>query len=77
MRLPWTSGEDISVAVILNETQRWLRNATKEDLQDFVSTLTLDSTWNLEILNWFNTIDTGNRPFESPFHWAAFIAVGK
>jgi CHAT domain-containing protein len=73
----WTSGEDISVAVVLNETQRWLRNATKEDLQDFVSTLTLDGTWKSVIRRWFAQIKPGHKPFESPFHWAAFIAVGK
>jgi len=73
----WTSWKDISVAVVLNETQRWLRNATKEDLQDFVSTLTLDSTWKGVIRRWFAQIKPGHKPFESPFHWAAFIAVGK
>jgi CHAT domain-containing protein len=70
------SEKDVSVASVLNKSQHWLRNATKENMKKFVSTLTLDSTWNDEILDWFDNIETEYKPFESPFHWAAFIAVG-
>jgi CHAT domain-containing protein len=70
------SEKDVSVASVLNKSQHWLRNATKENLKKFVSTLTLDKTWNDEILYWFDHIETEYKPFESPFHWAAFIAVG-
>ncbi|MTJ23173.1 CHAT domain-containing protein [Dolichospermum sp. UHCC 0352] len=70
------SEKDVSVASVLNKSQHWLRNATKENMKKFVSTLTLDSTWNDEILDWFDKIETEYKPFESLFHWAAFIAVG-
>ena len=70
------SEQDVSVASVLNKSQHWLRNATKENLKKFVSTLTLDKTWNDEILDWFDNIKTEYKPFESPFDWAAFIAVG-
>ncbi|MEH1805976.1 CHAT domain-containing protein [Nostoc sp.] len=41
-----TASQDISVASALKEAQLWLRNATKEKLQEWADTLQLDSTWN-------------------------------
>ncbi|MBJ7295704.1 MAG: CHAT domain-containing protein, partial [Dolichospermum sp.] len=62
------SEKDVSVASVLNKSQHWLRNATKENMKKFVSTLTLDSTWNDEILDWFDKMETEYKPFESLFH---------
>jgi CHAT domain-containing protein len=71
------SNQDASVASALKEAQLWLRNATKEDLQKWTDKLSLDDTWKSEISGYFNTIEAGDKPFNSPYHWAAFTAVGK
>ncbi len=68
--------EDISVPVALNQAQTWLRDATKEDLQEWASNLPLDSTKKGKIRRQLRN-KTVEKPFNSPFHWAAFTAVGK
>lgn len=68
--------EDISVPLALNQAQTWLRDATKEDLQEWASNLPLDSTKKGKIRRQLRNT-TVEKPFNSPFHWAAFTAVGK
>ena len=68
--------EDISVSVALNQAQTWLRNATKEDLQKWTNDLPLDATKKGKIRRQLRNIDL-EKPFNSPFHWAAFTAIGR
>ncbi|MDZ8029804.1 CHAT domain-containing protein [Nostoc sp. DedSLP04] len=67
---------DMSIPLAMNQAQRWLRDATKEELQEWVKNLALDSTKKGKIRRQINNM-TGEQPFNSPFHWAAFTAVGK
>ncbi|MDZ7969419.1 MAG: tetratricopeptide repeat protein [Nostoc sp. DedSLP03] len=67
---------DMSIPLAMNQAQRWLRDATKEELQEWVKSLALDSTKKGKIRRQINNM-TGEQPFNSPFHWAAFTAVGK
>ncbi|MGF1990139.1 MAG: CHAT domain-containing protein [Nostoc sp. ZfuVER08] len=80
--------EDISVAVALNKAQNWLRNITWEDLENWANNLQLDSRNNREIersIRQMREIVAKNarsknideKPFQSPYHWAAFTAIGK
>ncbi len=68
--------EYISVPLALNQAQTWLRDATKEDLQEWANNLPLDSTKKGKIRRQLRN-KTVEKPFNSPFHWAAFTAVGK
>jgi CHAT domain-containing protein len=70
------SATDMSVPLAMNQAQRWLRDATKEELQQWMIQLSLDSTKKGKIRRLINTM-TGEKPFDSPYHWAAFTAVGK
>ncbi|NMG07169.1 CHAT domain-containing protein [Brasilonema sp. UFV-L1] len=70
------SATDMSVPLAMNQAQQWLRDATKEELHEWVKKLTLDSTNKGKIRRQINTM-TGEKPFDSPYHWAAFTAVGK
>ncbi len=67
---------DMSIPLAMNQAQRWLRDGTKEELQEWVKKLALDSTKKGKIRRQINNM-TGEQPFNSPFHWAAFTAVGK
>lgn len=69
--------EDISVPLALNQAQAWLRNATKEDLQEWASNLPLDDTWKGENSDYFENKNNEINPFKSPYYWAAFTAIGK
>ncbi|MEH2227864.1 CHAT domain-containing protein [Nostoc sp.] len=68
---------DMSVPLAMNQAQQWLRDATKEELQEWVKKLTLDSDNKGKIRRQINYKMTGEKPFNSPYHWAAFTAVGK
>ena len=69
--------ENISVPVALNQAQNWLRDATKEDLQEWTSNLQLNnSLQQVQLMVFFNQIEANSKPFKSPFYWAAFTAVG-
>jgi CHAT domain-containing protein len=75
---------DMPVPLALNQAQQWLRDATQEELQEWVKELQewvkklpLDSTKKGIIRRQINYKITGEKPFHSPYHWAAFTAVGK
>ena len=69
--------ENISVPVALNQAQNWLRNATKEDLQEWANNLPLNNPlYQIQLMVFFNQIQDNSKPFQSPFYWAAFTAVG-
>jgi CHAT domain-containing protein len=68
--------QGVSVAVALNQAQRWLRDATGDELQQWMEEqqLPLNSTLKMSLQRRFRQ----NRyPFQSPFYWAAFCAVGQ
>ena len=67
----------LSVAIALNQAQLWLRDATTEQLQQWASNLKLEKELNQQIeqtLDWF---DSDEKPFQKPYYWAAFCAVGQ
>jgi CHAT domain-containing protein len=65
-----------SVAVALNQAQRWLRDATCDELQQWMEEqqLPLAPTLKISLARRFRQ---NRQPFQSPFYWAAFCAVGK
>ena len=68
--------QGVSVAVALNQAQRWLRDATGDELQQWMESqqLPLNPTLNMSLQRRFRQ----NRyPFQSPFYWAAFCAIGQ
>ncbi|MUG92859.1 CHAT domain-containing protein [Scytonema sp. UIC 10036] len=76
----FTLGQDVSIAVALNQAQKWLRDITWEDLEKWQSSLQpLDITKDREVrVNRPQSENlTSNKPFESPYYWAAFTAIGK
>ncbi|AFZ25074.1 hypothetical protein Cylst_2881 [Cylindrospermum stagnale PCC 7417] len=77
LQAAFTKGEDVSVAVALNQAQIWLRDVTRKELEEWINELSLDSTWQAKILRLLSNTATGDQPFQSPDHWAAFTAIGK
>ena len=67
------------VSVALRESQLWLRDATVQDLVDWVagSKLILDARKE-EMQNYIKWgEEPENKPYQSPYFWAAFCAVGQ
>jgi CHAT domain-containing protein/ribosome modulation factor len=67
------------VAVALRESQLWLRDATVQDLVDWVAGCKLISDERKEEMQ--NSIEFGKKPenkrYKSPRFWAAFCAIGQ
>ncbi|MEG5001520.1 CHAT domain-containing protein, partial [Microcoleus sp. B4-D4] len=67
------------VAIALRESQLWLKEATVQDLVDWVASCKLISDERKEEMQ--NSIEFGQRPenkrYQSPHFWAAFCAIGQ
>ena len=65
-----------SVAVALNQAQRWLRDATGDELQQWMEEqqLPLNPTLKISLARRFRQ---NREPFQSPFYWAAFCPIGQ
>jgi len=68
--------QGLSVAVALNQAQRWLRDATGDELQQWMveQQLPLNPTLKISLARKFRQ---NRQPFQSPFYWAAFCAIGQ
>ncbi|MET0095207.1 CHAT domain-containing protein [Limnospira platensis] len=72
---------DLSVVLALRQTQTWLREATVQDLLDWVDSCAVISEERrkqmqkrLAFGSWKKKLDA--KRFESPYYWAAFCAIG-
>ncbi|MEC4815911.1 MAG: CHAT domain-containing tetratricopeptide repeat protein [Scytonema sp. PMC 1069.18] len=65
-----------SVAVALNQAQIWLRNARGAELEQWMEEkqLPMNATLKISLKRRFRQEP---RPFQEPFHWAAFCAIGQ
>jgi CHAT domain-containing protein len=72
---------ELSVVLALQQTQKWLREATVQDLLDWIDSCAVISPERrkemkkrLTLGYWKNKLDA--KRFESPYYWAAFCAIG-
>ncbi|MBE8970165.1 CHAT domain-containing protein [Nostocales cyanobacterium LEGE 12452] len=68
----------VSVAVSLNQARCWLRDVTKIQLEEWIAKhqLKLDLTLKMQLRRRFQNMPDNAQPFQSPFYWAAFCAIG-
>ena len=69
--------EQMALAVALNQAQLWLRDSTKEELEEYIDNLPLAFSKKYLIKANFYNFKNSDKPFEAPFHWAAFCAIGQ
>jgi CHAT domain-containing protein len=69
-----------SVAIALNQTQKWLRTLTGEELRKIVESPEfqrhLDDNKNKLFKELLERAKLKRYPFEKPYYWAAFVATG-
>ncbi len=72
---------ELSVVLALQQTQKWLREATVQDLLDWTDSCAVISPERRKEMKkrltfgaWKNKLDA--KRFESPYYWAAFCAIG-
>ncbi|MUG91948.1 CHAT domain-containing protein [Scytonema sp. UIC 10036] len=70
-----------NIAVALNTAQRWLRDTTVQEFRDWLVQSRLEKVWQRQLDKDFNKIQANQgatvKPFEQPYYWAAFCAIGK
>lgn len=70
-----------NIALALNTAQLWLRDTTVEGFQDWLSDSQLSLAWQIKLVQYFHQIEAKQgataKPFEQPYHWAAFCAIGQ
>ena len=69
-----------SVIEALNQAQTWLRDVTKIELQQWIdkgSKLPLNPTVNMSLRRRLHKLPDDACPFQDPYYWAGFCAVGQ
>jgi len=69
-------GTQASIASALQAAQCWLRDATKEELEQRIKELPIDATQKRELRRLFKKIKPQTRPYQDSYYWAAFSAIG-
>ncbi|WP_293018331.1 CHAT domain-containing tetratricopeptide repeat protein [Moorena sp. SIO3I8] len=71
----------MSLALALNQSQLWLRDATVQELLDWAEQLTkqlnLENNFKEKIKKELRLFKSEETPFYSPFYWAAYCAIVK
>ena len=68
---------DISIPLAMNQAQQWLRDASVKDILEWSKKSQLNQNIQQEIQEELELHNPNERLFSSPFHWAAFCAVGQ
>ncbi|MEQ9553761.1 MAG: tetratricopeptide repeat protein [Coleofasciculus sp. G3-WIS-01] len=70
-----------NLALALNTAQCWLRDTSVKGFQDWLPTSPFSTTWQIELKQDFQKLETEQgetaQPFNNPYHWAAFCLIGK
>ena len=73
--------DGLPVAKAMNEAQKWLRDGTQEVLwswtEQLKKDLQLEQNLIEEIQTYLEDFEVEEQPFNEPFYWAAFCAIGK
>ncbi|MEQ9625742.1 CHAT domain-containing protein [Coleofasciculus chthonoplastes] len=70
-----------NLALALNTAQCWLRDTTVKGFQDWLPNSPFSTTWQIELKQDFQKLETEQgetaQPFNNPYYWAAFCLIGK
>ena len=71
-----------NVSIALNQSQLWLRDITKAELQEWINVnkIPLDQvepTYRRYFKQFLYKMQDNDQPFQNPYYWAAFCAIGK
>ncbi|NJO31626.1 MAG: CHAT domain-containing protein [Richelia sp. SL_2_1] len=69
--------QNLDVPLALKEAQTWLRNATKQELEEWASNKFHNPEHIVQLQSSLFRKPPNSKPFESPYYWAAFCAIGK
>ena len=69
----------LSVAKAMNNAQKWLRAVNKKELNQWITDnkIPLDATLKSNLKRSLRKLSENVQPFQNPYYWAAFCAIGK
>ncbi|MCL2923519.1 MAG: CHAT domain-containing protein [Trichodesmium sp. MAG_R04] len=69
---------EMNVAIALGNAQLWLKKVDKTELEKWLANIPLiDPNHEAELEDWLRDLKPNIKPFESPYYWAAFCAIGQ
>ncbi len=71
------AAKDMSVPLAMNQAQIWLRDASIKDILEWSKKSQLNQNIQQEIQEELELHNPNEKHFSSPFHWAAFCAIGQ
>ncbi|NEQ64362.1 MAG: CHAT domain-containing protein [Symploca sp. SIO2D2] len=71
--------DGLAVALALNQAQMWLKDLSKGDLETWIeeNQLPLKPAVKMGLRRRLYQLEDDAKPFQDPFHWAAFCAIGQ
>ena len=68
----------LNVAIALRDAQLWLKQVDKTQLEKWLPNIPLtDPNHEAELEDWLSERQPNIKPFESPYYWAGFCAIGQ
>jgi CHAT domain-containing protein len=72
----WRNADTSDVASALKAAQNWLRNATKEELDRFPIEISQSRDVRTSFKETVEEKSADDKPYQSPYYWAGFCAIG-
>jgi CHAT domain-containing protein len=69
---------ELNVANALQNAQLWLKKVDKKQLGEWLPNISLtDINHETQLEDWLSELQPNIKPFESPYYWAGFCAIGQ
>lgn len=69
---------ELTVAIALRDAQLWLKQVDKAQLKEWLANIPLkDPLHKAQLKDWLRKPDPNPQPFQSPYYWAGFCAIGQ
>jgi Uncharacterized protein conserved in bacteria len=69
---------ELNVSIALRDAQLWLKQVDQTQLEKWLPNVPLTNlNHQAQIEDWLSDIEPNTQPFQSPYHWAGFCAIGQ
>jgi CHAT domain-containing protein len=70
--------KELNVSLALRDAQLWLKQVDKAQLKEWLANIPLtDPLHKAQLKDWLRKPDPNPQPFQSPYYWAGFCAIGQ
>ena len=70
--------KELNVSLALRDAQLWLKQVDQTQLEEWLPNVPLTNlNHQAQLEDWLSDIEPNTQPFQSPYHWAGFCAIGQ